>query len=188
MALGLGLRQGEALGLRWADVDLVNARLWIRHFLQRVDGQFQLVEPKTSQSRRSLDMPQVVVVALTAHRARQLEERLAAGAEWQDRDLVFCGYLGQFLHGEWVTKHFQEVLQRAGLPRQRFHDLRHGCASILTAQGVPARVVMEILGHSQISTAMDIYAHVFPEVRREAATLIDAALTGRSSGSAQAET
>jgi integrase len=187
VALGLGLRQGEALGLRWADVDLVNARLWIRHSLQRVDGQFQLAEPTTPRSRRSLDMPQVVLTAMTAHRARQLEERLAAGAEWQDRDLVFCGYFGQFLHGRWVTKHFQEVLQRAGLPRQRFHDLRHGCASILAAQGVPAQVVMEILGHSQISTTMDIYAHVFPDVRREAARLVDAALSVRSSGNGQAD-
>ena len=75
------------------------------------------------------------------------------------------------------AKHFQEVLQRAGLPRQRFHDLRHLCASILAAQGVTPRVVMEIPGHSQTSTAMDIYTHVFPEVRREAAPVMAEALT-----------
>ncbi len=176
VALALGLRQGEALGLRWSDVDFDEARLWVRRSLQRVDGEFRFVEPKTARSRRSLDLPDVVVAALRRHRARQLEDRLAACQLWQDQDLVFCGPCGQPLHGRWVTIHFQRMLEQAGLPRQRFHDLRHGCASLLPAQGVPARVVMEILGHSQISTTLDIYSHVFPEVRREAAHRIDTVL------------
>ena len=90
---------GRALDSRWADDDMVSARLWSRHSLQPVHGQFQLVEPTTARSRRSLDMQQA---GPAAYRARQLEERLAAGAAWQGRNLVVCGYFGQFLHGKWV--------------------------------------------------------------------------------------
>ena len=84
--------------------------------------------------------------------------------------------MGTALDGTAVTRRFQELLTEAGLPRQRLHDLRHCCASLLLAQGVPARVVMEILGHTQISTTMDLYAHVMPAARREAANLMDGIL------------
>jgi integrase len=163
VALSLGLRQGEALGLRWSDVDLEGRSLTVRVALQRVPGRgLTLVEPKTGTSQRRIALPGVCVDALRAHRVRQLEERLPAGPAWIETDLVFTTMEGRALDGGAVTKNLQRILARCGLPRLRFHDLRHSAASLLGAQGVPARVVMEVLGHSRISVTMDLYSHVFP--------------------------
>lgn len=180
VALALGLRQGEALGLRWEDVDLDAAVLSVRRSLQRIDGTFQFVEPKTARSRRTLALPDVAVTALRAHRTRQLEERLAAGPLWHEHGLVFAHATGAPLLGSNVTRSFQRLLQRAGLRRMRFHDMRHACASLLIAQGIHPRVVMETLGHSQIGITMNVYSHVLPEAQREAAARMDAVLTGRA--------
>lgn len=82
---------------------------------------------------------------------------------------MFTSKIGTPLDGRNVTKQFQAILEKAGLPRQRFHDLRHSCASLLLAQGVHARIVMETLGHSQIALTMNTYSHVMPELQRDAA-------------------
>ena len=120
----------------------------------------------------------MVIEALRSRRIRQLEEKLAAGPAWNDTGLVFTGSLGKPLDGTGVTRRFQRLLKKAGLPRYRFYDLRHACASMLLADGVPPRVVMEILGHSQISLTMNTYAHVMPALQREAADRMDAVLAG----------
>jgi len=181
IAITVGLRQGEALGLRWQDVDLDAGSLRVRHSLQRIEGRLQLVEPKTERSRRTVSLPGVVVSALREHRVRQLQERLLAGSRWQESDYVFTSTIGTPLDGVTVTHRFQETLRRLGMPHQRFHDLRHACASLLLAQGVSPRVVMETLGHSQISVTMNVYAHVIPALQRDAADRMDALLT-RSGG------
>lgn len=176
VALALGLRQGEALGLTWADVDLDSGTLTIRRALQRVAGKLQFIEPKTTRSRRTVALPPIVVASLRAHRARQLEERLFAGSRWQEKDLVFTTSIGSPLDGPNVTHRLQRLLDEASLPRMRFHDLRHACASLLLAQGVHPRVVMEALGHSQISLTMNTYSHVLPTLQREAAHRMDVLL------------
>jgi len=176
IALALGLRQGEALGLQWEDVDLENGALRVRHTLQRVDGAPQLMEPKSSQSRRTIAMPSVAVLALREHRTRQLQERLWAGSRWQKSDFIFTSTIGTPLYSRATTQRFQRILTAAGLRRVTFHSLRHACASFLLAQGVSPRVVMETLGHSQFSTTMDIYAHVMPAMQRDAAERMDALL------------
>lgn len=173
-AIAMGLRQGEALGLQWSAIDLDAGTLTIRTALQRIDKVPTLVEPKTDRSRRTLPMPAKVIEALRAHRVRQLEERLFAGPRWDGSlDLVFTTPIGTPLDPSNVTKQFHAALKRAGLPRIRFHDLRHSCASLLLAQGVPARTIMETLGHSQISLTMNTYSHVAPEMLRNAADLMD---------------
>ena len=178
VALGVGLRQGELLGLSWPDVDLDAGTLRVRQALQRIKGGLILVEPKSATSHRTVALPAVVAEALRAHRIRQLEERLASGGRWPDdpRDLVFLSTVGTPLDGVAVTRRFQALLADAGLPRQRFHDLRHACASLLLAQGVAPRVVMETLGHSQISLTMNTYSHVVPQLGRAAAERMDEAL------------
>ncbi len=176
VALAVGLRQGEALGLRWDDVDLESGQVEVRKQLQRLDGEFRLVEPKTSKSRRTVDLPGFAIDTLRHHRVRQIEERLAAGADWEEWGLVFTTQRGTPLDAKNVTHRFQEFLSRNDLPRMRFHDLRHACASLLLAQGEQARVVMEILGHSQISMTMNTYSHVIPALRREAADRMDGLL------------
>ena len=186
VATMLGLRQGEALGLRWSDVDLEAGTLRVTRTLQRIPKmlrgdddrgrgtRYVLAEPKTSGSRRTVVMPRTVAAALTAHRIRQIEERLAAGPAWQPSwDLVFATSIGTPLDARNVTKGFQALVSRAGLPRLRFHDLRHSAATLLLAQGIPPRVIMETLGHSQISMTMNLYAHVLPTLQREAADRMD---------------
>ena len=179
-ALGTGLRQGELLGLSWRDVDLDAGTLRVRQALQRNRTGLVLVEPKSATSHRAVALPAVVVTALRAHRVRQLEERLAAAGRWPDdaRELVFLSTIGTPLEGVNVTRRFQALLVDAGLPRQRFHDLRHACATLLLAQGVAPRVVMETLGHSQISLTMNTYSHVVPSMTRHAAERMDEALAG----------
>jgi integrase len=186
VALAVGLRQGELLGLTWADVELDAGALTVRHALQRVHGRMALVEPKSRTSRRRVALPAIVVAGLRAHRTRQAAKVAAAGPRWQGNawDLVFTTTIGTPLDGITVTRRFQALLARVGLPHQRFHDLRHACASLLLAQGVAPRVVMETLGHSQISLTLDTYSHVIPELGRAAATRMDELLAGEGSTAA----
>lgn len=176
VALALGLRQGEALALRWQDVDLDTGMLRVLRTVQRIKGQLIYGEPKSTQSRRTIALPETAVVALQKHRKRQLEERLLAGSEWQDNGLVFTTHIGTALDARNVIRWFKALLKKAGLPDFRFHDLRHTCATLLLVQGEQPRTIMDILGHSQISLTMNTYAHVMPAVRREAAKKMDAIL------------
>jgi integrase len=177
VAVAMGLRQGEALGLRWEDIDFATRTLRVRHALQRVDGQLTLVETKTAQSRRTLIMPQSVGNALLRHRERQGEERCVAGSRWVETGFVFTTTKGTPLDARNVVRWFKALLRASGLPDMRWHDLRHSCASLLLAQNVPVRVVMEVLGHSQISLTMR-YSHVIPQLRTEAADSMDRLLGG----------
>ncbi|MDQ2934069.1 MAG: site-specific integrase [Chloroflexota bacterium] len=177
VTLATGLRQGEALALRWRDVDLEAGTITVRHTLQRLGGA-QLVEPKTMRSRRALAASVGTVAALRAHRTRQLQERLWAGSRWSEGDYVFTSTIGTPMVAGEVTRRFQQLLAAAGLPRMRFHDLRHGAASLLLAQGIHPRVVMEMLGHSTIAVTMNVYSHVTPALQREAADRMDGILSG----------
>jgi integrase len=176
LALTHGLRQGEALGLRWEDVDLKKKELRVRQTLQWVDGEWQFVEPKTKQSRRGFALTEQIVKALRKHRKAQLEERLLAGGEWNEYGLVFTTRTGKPLDGVNVTRDFKRLLKRGKLPVRRFHDLRHTTASLLLYQKVHPRVVMDLLGHSEIRVTMDLYSHVAPVLQREAADEMDALL------------
>ncbi len=173
VALSLGLRQGEALGLRWDDVDLENGTLSVRYALQRVKGKLELVEPKTQKSRRTIALPAMAVSALTKHKMVQESEREWAADRWQVTGHVFTSTIGTPLDDCNVTHQFHRILKTAGLPRLRFHDLRHTCATLLIAQGVHPRYVMDILGHSQIGLTMNTYGHAYLAIQREAATKMD---------------
>ncbi len=176
VAITTGLRQGELFGLRWEDIDLAAGTLTVRHAVQRIDGKPALVEPKTALSRRTVTLPVSAVAALRTQRTRQLQERLLASSRWQDWNLVFASTIGTPLEPSNVTHRFQRLLADAGLPRQRFHDLRHCAASLLLAGGVAPRTIMGILGHSQISLTMNTYAHLSPALEDEAARALDAVL------------
>lgn len=178
VAISTGMRQGELLGLRWEDVDLPAAVIHVRHSVQRLDGKLTLTDLKTDRSRRTLRLPQIAARALQTQRARQSEERLAAGGRWHDLGFVFATSIGTPLDARNLTRHFARVLTRAGLPRLKFHSLRHSCASLLLSQHVPARAVMELLGHSEIRLTMDTYTHVMPQLMTEAANAMDDALGG----------
>ena len=181
VALACGLRQGEALALRWVDVDLEAASISVQRTLQRIEKEWKFMEPKTRSSRRTITVPGPVVKSLREHRARQAEERLRMGADWQGDqwgNLVFANKDGGPLSAFHVGRRFRALLRLEGLPRMRYHDLRHGAASLLAAMGVPPRVAMEMLGHADISTTMRIYAHIAPEYQKDAAQRISNVLWG----------
>ncbi|HUZ70515.1 MAG TPA: site-specific integrase [Candidatus Saccharimonadales bacterium] len=172
-ALAIGLRQGEALGLRWQDVNLEVGTLRVEHGLQRIAGKVQLIPTKSARSRRTVVMPGMVADALREHRTRQLEDRLLAGGRWHDGGFVFTSSIGTPVDTSELRRAFHAVLRRAGLPAIRWHDLRHSAASLMLVQGVSPRVVMETLGHSSIALTMNTYSHVLPALQREAADAID---------------
>lgn len=180
VALSLGLRMGEILGLRWQDVDLDGATLTVNQAISRIAGKGLVAgAPKTDRSRRALFLPDGVLRALKAHRLRHLQQRLAAGSRWQGCGLVFTSGIGTPLEPRNLFRSFKALLRKAALPNIRFHDLRHSAASLLLAQGVPMRAVMELLGHSNIGTTADIYSHVMPAMMRDVADKMDAILGSR---------
>jgi integrase len=168
LAVSTGLRQGELLGLQWDDVDLAGALLHVRNSLHEVSGRLWLDEPKTPKAKRPVDLPKIAVVALRKHRGRML-------AEGHPHGLVFCDTQGGPIRkSNLVRRSFLPLLESAGLPRIRFHDLRHTAATLLLLHGVHPKVVQERLGHSQISITLDTYSHVLPSMGREAADKLDA--------------
>lgn len=169
LAVATGMRQGEMFGLRWSDIDFEEGCLSVRRTLEEVRGKLQLREPKTPAARRRIDLPAFVLAALHEHRKRML-------AEGQDvRDgLVFCSTDGGFLRKSNVLRRsFSAILKRAGLPRIRFHDLRHTAASLLLMLGENPKVVQERLGHARVEVTLNTYSHVLPTMQKEAAEKLD---------------
>lgn len=181
LAIMCGLRQGEALGLSWQDVDLDLGTARMRHALQYQPGTgLVLVPPKTARSRRAVPLPAAVVHALRRHHERYVAARDKAGEFWEEWGLVFTTEVGTPIHPRNDYRDFRVLLEKAGLRRVRLHDLRHTAASLMLSQGVAARVVMEVLGHSQISITLNTYTHVAPDLSRDAADRMQLLLTGDS--------
>lgn len=177
LALTTGMRRGELFGLKWQDIDLNRGVLQVRRILSRVPTKvrgesrevFAEAETKTEQSRRSIVLTPIALDALVKHRVSQNKQRQAVEAAWQDNDYVFCGPDGRCLNPNHVSSiQFKALLEAAGLPNIRFHDLRHSAATLLLSQHVHPKVVQEILGHSKISMTMDIYSHVLPTMQEDA--------------------
>ena len=174
VGVALGLRKGELLALRWDDVDLEGGVVHVRQNVQRLP-EIGLVfgPPKSNKSRRTIPLPAASAKVLRTHRANQAAEALALGPAWGESGLVFTSAVGTVIEPRNLNRFFDELIAKAGVRRIRFHDLRHTCASLLLAQHVPARIVMEILGHSQLAMTTDLYSHVMPTALREAADAMD---------------
>ena len=166
VALGTGMRQGELLALLWEDVDLDVRRLTVRATLARVDGKLVRLEPKTERSRRTVALPDVVVAALRGHRTRQRMERLVSGTRWVESGHVFTTTIGTPIEAAAVTRAFHSALTQAGLPRTRFHDLRHAAATFLLAQGFTLEDAKNLLGHSSIVLTSNTYGHILEHRQR----------------------
>jgi integrase len=173
VALMLGLREGEVLGLRWQDIDAEHSKLKVTHALQRVDGAWQLVRPKTAKSQRTLPLPPSLVATLKQHKIQQLQERLVAGNRWAEHDLVFPSSVGTPISLRNLYRSFQRLLERAGLPRMRFHDLRHNCATLLATLKIEPKTAMEILDHSNLHTTLMIYTHVLDDSKHDALAAVE---------------
>lgn len=176
LAAYTGMRRSEVLGLRWEDVDFDAARLTVIQTVVLVeDG--EPVDParqKSPQSGRTIDLDQGTVAALREHRNVQHNRRQDAGGAWQDNGLVFSNAAGGCLHPNGVWKDLVQTARAAGVPRIRFHDLRHTHATLLLKAGVNPKVVSERLGHTSVSFTLDTYAHVMPGMQREAADTFEA--------------
>ena len=180
LAAMTGLRQGELIGLRWQDVDLETGILHVRQtcqWLSRVGFVFR--QPKTYRSARPVALSPASVARLHQHRLRQLEDRLAAGPAYQDSGLVFANALGAPVHPTNLRRTWLRIAEQAGLPRLRFHDIRHAHASLLLQQGVHPKIVSERLGHSGVAITLDTYSHVLPSLQAQAASGLDALLANR---------
>jgi integrase len=177
LAVFSGMRRGEILGLRWADVDLEGGELAVRRTLSRgATSRLEVGEPKTAAGRRRVSLSPSVVESLRRHRVRQLAQRLAAGPAYVDHDLVFATESGSVIHPNALSLRFRKLIARAGVPAIRFHDLRHTNATIDLATGTHPKVVQERLGHASISETLDRYSHLTPNMQREAADRLDAAV------------
>jgi integrase len=173
LAVTAGLREGELLGLKWDDVNLETGKLQVRRQLTRTKDGLSFTAPKRGRSR-SVRLTGSATAALKAHRAAQNEERLKIGSLWQETGLVFTTKKGTPLDASNLTYgSFRPLLKRAGLPRIRFHDLRHTAATLLLGRGVHPKIVQEMLGHSTITQTMDTYSHVLPDMQEGAVAAME---------------
>lgn len=181
LLLSTGLRIGEALALRWADVDLQAGRLRVVRAETEVSGRLVEGEPKTAAGRRSVALSASTVAALRAHRARQALEE----AELSDDALATARAEGRVFRSErggplrsrnLRTRWWAPLLERAGVPALSFHELRHTSATLLLEAGIHPRVVQERLGHSSVAVTLDLYSHVAPDLQAEAAAALEDAL------------
>lgn len=174
LILTTGLRVSEALGLSWSDVDAGTIR--VRKQLARVDGGWAPRRLKTRKSRRTIALLPEAIDALAEQRQRQDAEREAAGVPKPIDSYVFLTPTGQPVHSTNILPDWYRVCRRLGLPRVTTHDLRHSAASIMLEAGVPIPVIANILGHSSVRVTSDLYAHVSPELRQDAARKMHEAL------------
>jgi len=179
LAITTGMRQGELLALRWSDVDLERGFLQVRATLERSSEGVVIAEPKTKSSRRRVTLTKAAVGALRRHKVRQAQERLGLGEAWEGGDFVFTNLAGHTIDGSDLLRSFRALLRRAGLPRIRFHDLRHTAATLLLGRGIHPKIVQEQLGHAQVAITLDTYSHVSPTMQRDAVAALDAVLEAR---------
>jgi integrase len=172
-----GLRRGEALGLRWSDVDLDEGVIDVRQPVVAVGREVRIGPPKTKAGERTVTLSEGTVAILREHQARQRRDRLAWGEAWQDTGLVFTYEDGRMLRPDNVTHLFRRLAKEAGLPLIRLHNLRHTSASLALAAGVPMKAVSARLGHSSESITSALYTVVVPAVARDAAEQITSVVT-----------
>lgn len=176
LLLASGMRPGEALGLRWPDIDFDQGRIHVQRALSQTDEGRRLLEPKTAKGRRVIPLPKSVLADLKAHRKAQLEEqmRLRHLEGFEQHNLVFASANGKPVdHNNLVSRHFKPILVKAELPNIRLYDLRHTCATLLLLAGVNPKIVSERLGHASVTLTLDTYSHVLPDMQQSAADKLE---------------
>jgi integrase len=167
-----GMRRGEAIGLRWSDVDLENGRLAVRRALIPTNREVVVSEPKTAKGRRVIAIDPGTIDVLKGQAARQLDEQTDWDDAWVDSGLVFTLENGEALDPESVSRYWRLAVKNSMLPQIRLHDLRHTHATLALQAGIHPKVVSERLGHATISITLDTYSHAIPAMQEEAAALI----------------
>lgn len=174
LAVITGLRQAELFGLRWSDLNWERRALNVYRQIQRVPGEhWQFIEPKTRAGKRTVILGNEVLRLLRQHKEKQELYRGFAGDRWNENELIFPNTLGNPMDPSNMRIEFNRVLSEAGLPKIRFHDLRHTAASLMLNHGLPLLVISKILGHSKPSVTLDIYGHLLTEGQEEAAQFMN---------------
>lgn len=178
LMLTSGMRRGEVIGLKWADVDLDAGRLAVRRARVAIGYQVVWSTPKTAKSARVIALDAATCDVLRAHGSRQDDEKALVGDSYRDEDILFAKPDGSPLHPDYVSQRFGRIVKKAGLPMIRPHDTRHTAATLLLEAGISVKVVSERLGHSTTSITADLYQHVAPHMQEEAANKLGAMLLG----------
>src|SRR3954452_15559666 len=156
----MGLRPGELLALPWTGIDWKSERLRVSQSLKREHNKLVIGEPKTLRSRRTLDVPQLVIEVLKRHLERQDKERVAAAHAWVETGLVFTTTLGTPIDPSNLRREFAKLTRKAGIGHWHPHELRHSAASLLSAAGVPIEQISDVLGHEGPRTTAAVYRHL----------------------------
>ncbi len=174
LAIHTGMRQGELIGLKWVDIDWRRDRLKVRRQVTRPrGGGYRFSKPKSKRGNRTITLGQKALEILRMQQMTALEKRKTAGEAWADHDLVFPTRVGTPILNSNLRRGFRKVLVASGLPKIRFHDLRHTAASLMLNHGIPLLIVSQRLGHSRPSITLDVYGHLIPSKQEEAAELMD---------------
>lgn len=180
-----GMRKGELLALRWDNIDFEAKCIHVRRNLCRVQSnepgnirksKFVLMEPKTKRSIRVIPVTDGLLKILKQHKIRQNEVKMKNRDIYVDNNMVFARDDGGFEDPREILRRFHKLLDKAGVRKCRFHDLRHTFASILLNEGESMKVIQELLGHSTITTTMDIYSHVAQETKQRSIEILEKAM------------
>ncbi|MBA9027618.1 site-specific integrase [Peribacillus huizhouensis] len=166
-----GMRQGEILGMRWKDVDFETQTIFVRQTLTQ-NAEIKS-GAKNEASVRSIHIPSKLVDELRTYRKHVLQEKLTHGQSYYDNDLVVCTRAGKPMIPRNFRKEFYNLVEKVGLPKIRFHDLRHTHATILIQQNVNVKLISERLGHSDIETTLNTYSHVLPDMQKSVSDKLD---------------
>lgn len=188
LALVTGMREGELLGLLWADVGLdeANGYISISHQLQWLDHpkegepRYIFKTPKTEKSKRLIPIGPETVKRLKQQQQKVTMQKIINADKWQEHDLVFPNLVGNPIDPNNMIKDFRKLTEKAGLPKIRFHDIRHTCASLLLLANVHPKIVSERLGHQDIRITLQTYSHVIPSMQGEATQIIEGLVAGQS--------
>ncbi|WJQ79835.1 site-specific integrase [Brevibacillus brevis] len=175
-----GMRQGEILALQWKDIDFENGFLRVTQILSH-DGKEILPYTKTKSGTRTIDLPDEIITELKKHKVRIAKEKLAAGPHlYSDLDLVVCSEIGTSTNAGNIRRAFNSAIEKANVPKIRFHDLRHTHATLLLKQGANPKIVAERLGHADTRITLDTYSHLLPSIQKETAKKFGKMLFGSS--------
>jgi integrase len=173
-ALNSGMRLSELRAIQWNDIDWENKTVRVEKQIKRKPGGgFIFSPPKTKASQRTIELGSDTLESIKQQQEKQFELIMLVGDQWQDNDLVFTTNRGTPLQSTKLRKRFYKLLEKARLEQIRFHDLRHTAASFMLNSGVPVLMVSKRLGHSSVSTTLDTYGHLIPEMQKGIGNLLD---------------
>lgn len=176
LAIGVGLRRGEVLGIRWNDIDFKNKTISINQTLLHGNKGYIFSTPKSEKSRRTIVISDSILYILNEVREKQCDDKRKLGKSYNDSGLIICKNDGSPINPSTFSHVFSKVLKDNYFSHIRFHDLRHTNATLMLKNNIPAKIASERLGHSSIGITLDLYSHVLNEMQEEAAEKLENAV------------